>query len=243
MSTNTPNFNLEKPSEDEFYDVGVQNSNMDKIDTALKTLADEVADGVTQEDLNVIDAKLDDINQGVDEINGKSDQIKQGVDDIGEKVNTLSANTAQYLPMSVAGGITLDTTYKTVYEVAGKGVLDTAFITMVGDTNAPTMWIQITIDDVIVATLGHSSGNATWAAAGLFNPSMVNVDALNQYTFRVGSSTYQPVIPSLGSGIGISSGAAHLLTRPLVFKKSLKIVARATLQKPGSYYCVLGGLA
>ncbi|MGE7840142.1 glycine-rich domain-containing protein [Lysinibacillus sp. NPDC093712] len=89
MSTNTPNYNLEKPNQDEFYDVNVQNGNMDKIDSALKTLAGEVASGVTQEDLTTIDTKLDGINQGVGEIKGKSDQIKQGVDNLNTKQDSL----------------------------------------------------------------------------------------------------------------------------------------------------------
>lgn len=95
MSTNTPNYNLEKPNEEEFYDVNVQNGNMDKIDSALKTLAVEVANGVTEEDLTAIDTKLDGINQGVDEINGKSDQIKQGVDNISAQI--ANKNTGKVL--------------------------------------------------------------------------------------------------------------------------------------------------
>ncbi|WP_445477974.1 hypothetical protein ACULLL_16570 [Lysinibacillus irui] len=38
MSTHTPNFNLEKPDADEFYDVSVPNANMDIIDNKLKGL-------------------------------------------------------------------------------------------------------------------------------------------------------------------------------------------------------------
>lgn len=95
MSTNTPNYNLEKPNEEEFYDVNVQNGNMDKIDSALKTLAVEVANGVTEEDLTAIDTKLDGINQGVNEINGKSDQIKQGVDNISAQI--ANKNTGKVL--------------------------------------------------------------------------------------------------------------------------------------------------
>lgn len=30
MATNTPNYNLEKPAQTDFYDVDVQNANMDK---------------------------------------------------------------------------------------------------------------------------------------------------------------------------------------------------------------------
>ena len=42
MADKTQNFNLTKPLESEFYDVGVQNDNMDKIDAALKDHADGI---------------------------------------------------------------------------------------------------------------------------------------------------------------------------------------------------------
>lgn len=42
MADNTPNYNLTKPLETEKYDIKVQNGNMDKIDTAVKDLQDEV---------------------------------------------------------------------------------------------------------------------------------------------------------------------------------------------------------
>lgn len=52
MPNYTPNYNLEKPTEDEFYDVGVQNGNMDKldetiasIDTAKAAAKNTIADG------------------------------------------------------------------------------------------------------------------------------------------------------------------------------------------------------
>ncbi|MEK5331569.1 hypothetical protein [Lysinibacillus sp. FSL W8-0992] len=38
--TFTPKYNLEKPHEDDFYNVDVPNANMDKIDAALKALSD-----------------------------------------------------------------------------------------------------------------------------------------------------------------------------------------------------------
>lgn len=91
MSKNTPNYNLEKPGTEEFYDVNVPNGNMDKIDSALKTLAEEVASGVTQEDLTAIDTKLDNINQGVGEIKGKSDQIKQDIATVSTQIANKSA--------------------------------------------------------------------------------------------------------------------------------------------------------
>lgn len=42
MPNYTKNYNLEKPLETELYDVAVQNSNTDKIDTALKAVEDRV---------------------------------------------------------------------------------------------------------------------------------------------------------------------------------------------------------
>lgn len=38
MATFTKNYNLEKPAQNDFYDIDVQNSNMDKIDSALRKL-------------------------------------------------------------------------------------------------------------------------------------------------------------------------------------------------------------
>ena len=41
MATFTPNLNLEKPAQEDFYNVDVQNANMDKIDATYKTLYGE----------------------------------------------------------------------------------------------------------------------------------------------------------------------------------------------------------
>ena len=43
MAEKTTNYNLTKPSADDFYDVGVQNGNMDIVDAELKKLNDEKA--------------------------------------------------------------------------------------------------------------------------------------------------------------------------------------------------------
>lgn len=42
MATNTENYNLTKPSNEDFYDVQVQNDNMDIIDAKLKSLSDDI---------------------------------------------------------------------------------------------------------------------------------------------------------------------------------------------------------
>lgn len=61
MPVNTPNYNLVKPSAEEFYDVNVPNANMDKIDAALKALSDALGgiDLTTlSEAINAVDNKV-----------------------------------------------------------------------------------------------------------------------------------------------------------------------------------------
>lgn len=43
MATYTTNYNLEKPALSELYGIGVQNNNMDAIDTQMKQNADDIA--------------------------------------------------------------------------------------------------------------------------------------------------------------------------------------------------------
>ena len=42
MATNTTNYNLVKPSENEYYDINVSNSNLDIIDTEIKKINDRL---------------------------------------------------------------------------------------------------------------------------------------------------------------------------------------------------------
>lgn len=42
MAQHTTNYNLVKPTENEYYDVNVQNGNMDTIDTELKNIKDSL---------------------------------------------------------------------------------------------------------------------------------------------------------------------------------------------------------
>lgn len=62
MSTKTANIQLIKPDENDFYDISVQNTNMDKIDTELKKYSDHVSNTVshiTSEERTKWNAKLD----------------------------------------------------------------------------------------------------------------------------------------------------------------------------------------
>lgn len=42
MATNTTNYNLVKPSENEYYDININNSNLDIIDTEIKKINDRL---------------------------------------------------------------------------------------------------------------------------------------------------------------------------------------------------------
>jgi hypothetical protein len=63
MATNTPNYNLEKPAQTDFYDVDVQNANMDKIDEALADKVDKVTGkGLSTNDYDATDkGKVDNV--------------------------------------------------------------------------------------------------------------------------------------------------------------------------------------
>lgn len=58
MPTNTPNFKLIKPTQEEFYDVEVPNSNMDIIDRLLKGLQDAITSGATEKELTALKEAL-----------------------------------------------------------------------------------------------------------------------------------------------------------------------------------------
>jgi len=85
MSNYTPNYNLEKPTQEDFYNVGVFNANADKIDTTIKSLNDNFLEhleesamvevyhrnGIYQTTLNDVGTNLffstkDDLNTGAD---------------------------------------------------------------------------------------------------------------------------------------------------------------------------------
>ena len=54
MANYTSNYNLEKPLQDDFYNVEVQNSNMDKIDVALNENAEAANDHIANKKSDVI---------------------------------------------------------------------------------------------------------------------------------------------------------------------------------------------
>lgn len=53
MATNTENYGLVKPDDEDFYNVEDFNGNADKIDAALKVLADAMGDNAALEEIKV----------------------------------------------------------------------------------------------------------------------------------------------------------------------------------------------
>lgn len=58
MPTNTPNYSLVKPTQEEFYNVDVQNNNMDTIDRLLKEFQDAITSNTTGQDLEKLSQAL-----------------------------------------------------------------------------------------------------------------------------------------------------------------------------------------
>lgn len=96
MAEQTTNYNLVKPDPTEFYDVAVQNGNMDAIDTALKGLADNKADGTDLTQLQEEVTKHKDETDGL--IKHKANQVSvvapQGI---------IATTTQQYLDALFTG--------------------------------------------------------------------------------------------------------------------------------------------
>ena len=107
MPTTTTNFNLKKPSPDEFYDVGVQNENMDTIDGVLKTLQDSINSGATEQELALIRQEL--VSHVADEtahgIGDKSTLLTENKDSIVSALNELFQNASNG-KMDIANAIT-----------------------------------------------------------------------------------------------------------------------------------------
>lgn len=75
MATNTENYNLVKPDESDYYDIGIQNDNMDKIDAELKKAQDHRENTsnphqVTAEQTGAIPSSEKGVPNGVPTLNG-----------------------------------------------------------------------------------------------------------------------------------------------------------------------------
>ncbi len=101
MPTETANYGFTKDNEDEFYNVNVVNTNLDKIDTEMKRIEDEsksfneqVADNT--EAIAIVNTKLD--------THIKDDEgHTRWFGNSGGSANTKTLTTTHYLPLTPGG--------------------------------------------------------------------------------------------------------------------------------------------
>lgn len=94
-NTETPNYQLLKPGQDDFYNISVPNENMDKIDTVLKQLADAIAGSTTQEQIEELETAIGDLATLETEV--KTSLVAA--------VNELKQKHAAHLAESVSDGV------------------------------------------------------------------------------------------------------------------------------------------
>lgn len=103
MSSKTTNLNLTKPSEDEFYDINVQNENMDIIDREINGLKQPAYE---------VSTAMSDLNSG--------EMITVAFGKIAKAVSTLISHVASKATSSVLGHVKLsDSTSSTSASTAG----------------------------------------------------------------------------------------------------------------------------
>lgn len=108
MATNTTNYNLVKPSENEYYDINVSNSNLDIIDTEIKKVNDRL-DSVSTDAQST---SFDNSSNGMEATNVQ--------DAIEENKQNIEANKTSILSLQEELGInksTLETNINSIREV------------------------------------------------------------------------------------------------------------------------------
>ena len=108
MATNTTNYNLVKPSENEYYDINVSNSNLDIIDTEIKKINNRL-DSVSTDAQST---SFDNSSNGMEATNVQ--------DAIEENKQNIEANKTSILSLQEELGInksTLEANIKSIREV------------------------------------------------------------------------------------------------------------------------------
>lgn len=144
MAEQTPNYNLTKPDPSDFYDVNVQNENMDKIDTALKNLSDEIVN----------------IDAPVKSVNNKTGDVVLNAEDVGaptvqqhnELSQQVSAHSAEKATLAQYGHIQHGTIITTIPQSGWTGnespYINTVSIPGIFDTDSP--FIDVIAEDMAV---------------------------------------------------------------------------------------------
>lgn len=167
MPNYTSKYNLEKPLQEEFYDVDVQNSNMDKIDTALGETAEAANDhianknnphGVSCDQIGALPLTGGTMN-GVIIFNGVNANIKNKVDN---STTTIFGGTGweKGAHVLLTGK---DSTDKGMFALTAKDDTDTS--TLCGKPDGRLIWsgyrITRDVDDEAIYLVGGTSTNTS----------------------------------------------------------------------------------
>lgn len=165
MSSKTTNLNLTKPSEDEFYDINVQNENMDIIDREINGLKQPAYE---------VSTAMSDLNSG--------EMITVAFGKIAKAVSTLISHVASKATNSVLGHVKLsDSTSSTSASTAGVAATPKAVKAAYDLANSNTKKIGTT--DIS----GIGDGTVTGAIAE-------NKDAIEDVTQSLTYITSQDVV-------------------------------------------------
>lgn len=176
MSSKTTNLGLTKPAEDEFYDVGVQNENMDKIDSEIGGLenpsyeeADKTAKLVSGEKYTIVFGKIAKaVSTLISHISVKATSSVLGHVKLSDSTSSTSAASA--------GVAATPKAVKTAYDLANEnsGKIGTMDISGIGDGT-----LTGAVDALNQSKLSSISGSMISAS------SAVTVDAGKTVDFTV----------------------------------------------------------
>ena len=162
MSSKTTNLGLTKPAEDEFYDVGVQNENMDKIDSEIGGLenpsyeeADKTAKLVSGEKYTIVFGKIAKaVSTLISHISAKATSSVMGHVKLSDSTSSTSAASA--------GVAATPKAVKTAYDLANENSrkIGTTDISGIGDgtmTGAVDALNQSKLSDISGSMISASS--------------------------------------------------------------------------------------
>ena len=209
MATNTPNYNLIKPSPEDFADIADINSNMDSIDTALKNHADlfpQKVDKVTGKELSTNDF-TDAYKQQVDQNSSSITSLQSGKADLANGKVPQSQLPANVVPIVDTGG-TGDAYTASVDRISELQVGTMLIVVphVASSSGSPTLNINNLGAKTISrrASSSTAAGNpgytANWIKAG--SPLLVQYDG----TYWVALGQAKPSASDLSGSVAVSNG-------------------------------------
>lgn len=221
MSTNTANYNLVKPATTDFYDISIENANMDKIDTALKQIDDKTLNAIQKSLVTAANDFIVGTGNGTvaKKTLAETKSILGIIDEIvGLGTLALTPTTSNQSPTdSYSGVIDVEIGGATAYATGGT----TGNCEVIADFDAQVATIAL---DSTVKVVGSNSIKATATGVGGFgfnaktgefpvNPSSYYL--VSAYGQKNTASTWDMVVFK-GSTFSIIGGAATGLTNTVM---------------------------